>query len=556
MKKVLSIVLCLCIILSVTPIISFAADKNFSATIVSDIHYSVYSQQPIVKRNSVSEDFYHVNANGLMLSESNAIFNQFLENAAKDENDFLFVCGDSTNAGTVEETLTVAKRLEAFEKKTGKTVFVINGNHDMLTFGPDYFKTAYANLGYDKAIAIDPDSCSYTADLNDTYRLIAIDSCRQASNLDNLNEARLSWVEAQVKSAKADGKLLVAITHHNIMEHFQYQSSVLKSSVVSPSKQIPEKFADWGLKFVFSGHSHDNDISVHTSANSNKMYNIVTPSLSLYPTAYRTAAFSNNVTVNTINLTGINADHLPDGFSETALKLMKSDWNAYAKECFTVGISAVLNNYLRPAYFKQLLGANEDSSPDLSEAIDIAIPRIIEAIDMPLYSAEGVTALEDVAKSNGESFAITDYKTAREYILDVAAAHFAGGDLKLETQLPTISSIITSILIYALEPVGNTVFLKAIITKLFGKIPVVDGIISNLNIKNNYTIIKIATSVLMTVVVRPITIDKAPNDHNATLQGYNSGDSTENPFESIIDLVKMLSSFLQSLISFYNAITT
>ena len=87
----------------------------------------------------------------------------------------------------------------------------------------------------------------------------------------------LSWVEEQAAKAKADGQYLVGMMHHSALEHFKNQGVPGGGNlVVENYREISAKFADWGIKTIFTGHVHASDISEAVTDKGSKIYDIET----------------------------------------------------------------------------------------------------------------------------------------------------------------------------------------------------------------------------------------------------------------------------------------
>ena len=92
------------------------------------------------------------------------------------------------------------------------------------------------------------------AELNDEYRLLAIDSTTPGESRHGVDSALVKWVSEQCAAAKAEGKKLIAIMHHNLVEHIVYVDILFPSAVVSvDSYDLANALADGGVKFIFTG---------------------------------------------------------------------------------------------------------------------------------------------------------------------------------------------------------------------------------------------------------------------------------------------------------------
>lgn len=248
-----------------------------------------------------------------------------LHNAVKNGQDYLLIPGDLTKDGELEAHKALAARLERFQAETGIPVFVTNGNHDVnnsdaCTFengvkepadktSPEQFREIYKNLGFDKADSFftpKPGNkggmLSYAANLGDAYRLIVVDSCiyskdNGSSGDEHLTDGRigddlLAWIVDEAAKAKADGREIIAMQHHNLIPHMDIEDATFFAFVVDDWQRIADTYADAGIHHVFTGHLHSTDVVDHISDNGEVVYDILTPTLTGYPNTFRTVDFS------------------------------------------------------------------------------------------------------------------------------------------------------------------------------------------------------------------------------------------------------------------------
>ena len=176
MKKWISLLLCAALLLQGMVLYAFAEDDALPFIVATDLHFV-----PTPSATSVTfpgDKYYCADNANTLVTESGAIIRQFLREAAQSEAKFVLLCGDLADHGTISEHEGMAAMLDAFEQETGKKVFVINGNHDFNARIPvERFKQLYQPFGYGEALEIDAATCSYTAELDSRYRLLALDSC-------------------------------------------------------------------------------------------------------------------------------------------------------------------------------------------------------------------------------------------------------------------------------------------------------------------------------------------------------------------------------------------
>ena len=181
MKKIISVLMSVLLTLSAFSALAYAADKDeLKVAVASDLHYCA----PEAELEKTNDDpiVWYANRRCAMENESGFIIDEFLNQCAEsDDVDYVLIPGDLADSGRrlPEDHYAMAEKLRKFEENSGKEVYVINGNHDAsedsnTTFA--LFKEIYADFGYDHALTTREDDCSYTADLGNKYRLIALDS--------------------------------------------------------------------------------------------------------------------------------------------------------------------------------------------------------------------------------------------------------------------------------------------------------------------------------------------------------------------------------------------
>lgn len=138
---------------------AFAATpaEELKITVANDLHYNgtYTSLANVRKHNSISEDFYHISSTGKLVYESYAIIVSFLEQAAKNDSDIVLLPGDIVDVGTVKEHEVMTAILAEFEATSGKSVYVVPGNHDLFQTSVAEFMELYEDFGYGEALAVD-----------------------------------------------------------------------------------------------------------------------------------------------------------------------------------------------------------------------------------------------------------------------------------------------------------------------------------------------------------------------------------------------------------------
>ncbi|MGE5480590.1 MAG: metallophosphoesterase family protein [Chloroflexota bacterium] len=257
-----------------------------------------------------------------LLDENEAIFDAFIkEMKCNRAIKVVLVCGDMTKDGEASSHSKMAGKLREIEK-TGKRVYVIPGNHDVSNpFSRSYhtdlsepapnitaaqFASIYDDFGYKEAIARDPNSLSYVVEPAPGVWIIAMDAARYRENTSTtlVHDGKfypetLAWIKQKLTEAKCKGKRVIGFMHHGMIEHFTGQKSLSVSAeyVIDDWNIVAPQLAGLGLRLVFTGHFHANDVTA-LSSGGNTIFDVETASLIGYPSSYRVVGLMKNGMVN------------------------------------------------------------------------------------------------------------------------------------------------------------------------------------------------------------------------------------------------------------------
>lgn len=469
MKKVLCILLSLVITLSAVCISGFAREADapdLCIAVASDLHYNV-ARDVITEDIPGEEIFWYANRRAQMEDESGFIIDEFLRQCAENDSvEYVLIAGDMADNGRTipQEHHDVAAKLKAFEEQTGKSVYVINGNHDNGVksegvTGIEDIIEIYRDFGYDEALDTLEGTCSYTANLGEKYRLIALDSCNASvSTEDGLTSDRVQWVKKMAKKAYDEGRYPIVMMHHNLLDHMPLQRILSHDFIVRNHTATATKFADWGIKVVLSGHEHCSDATSYTSPSGNTIYDFANTSLTMFPIAYRVMSFSDDeIKYENKKIESIDVDALTevcDGFTEEQISFMKNDFEGYSKGFLKAGIKYRLSLSLS----KEKLGIDEDAF--YADLVYTAVFGLTDLLEMPLYGEGGV---QELAKEFNIDIPDVDYENGWDLATDLVSWHYAGSEpFNLESpEVITLLRMVDLILLQDLSNVNDKVFLKS-----------------------------------------------------------------------------------------------
>ena len=552
MKKIIAVLLCIALLSGSVAITAFAAD-TLKVIVANDLHLSSLAYTPYLKNNADS-DWSHVFSSGQLIQESNAIITAFLDKAAASDAEAILVPGDITNEGTAAEHAIMVEKFRAFEQNTGKSVYVVAGNHDFMKTSVKEFKEFYSEFGYDEAIAVADDSASYVADIGKDYRLLAIDSIIPGNGTGEITQEDIVWVSNQLDKANADGKKVIAMMHHNLIEHYIFGEKIHKGGIVH-SVEFRELLATKGVKFIFTGHTHDQDIASYTAADGSVIYDVVTNTLNAYPCTYREVTFGENVKFEAKTVDKVDLSLIPDGLSDEAMSLLSSDFREYSKKVIWTGLRGTFGSFLNASSLIKLIGIDAQSDPDMYRIITSLGDKLAEVVQMPFYNAaDGGQSLSDVAAVYGKTLPKSNYTDLIDLAITLYQAHCVGDEYypANSTEVQLLVSAIATVLCYCLEDVSAedyTTVLNFVFTLTGIEI---SGDIVNFagsSIKRIEGIDLIASTVLRPFVVQ-FTTDDAPADNNVTLAGYRELSGFEKFIQLFMEFFEKVKEFFVMIFSF------
>ncbi len=232
--------------------------------------------------------------------ESAAIFASTMESIARESCSIVILPGDLTRDGesaSHDRVVSVLAQLEA----AGKQAFVVPGNHDVDSAaavgytdrGPTsvpalsraQFAERYRRFGYDEAISRDQQSLSYVVQATSGLWLLGLDT---GGALRQFSASTIAWATARLADARRRGARVLAFAHHGLVEHFPGNELLLIDPLVQGWESHATALERAGLRLVFTGHQHVQDIAKHEG--SAFLFDVATSSLAGYPSEYRVAS--------------------------------------------------------------------------------------------------------------------------------------------------------------------------------------------------------------------------------------------------------------------------
>ncbi len=377
--------------------------------VVSDIHYMSPS---LLKNGAANGEAFqaYLAADPKLLEYSDPILRKVISQLKRDKPDIVLIPGDLTKDGEKVCHEALASMLQQLAD-CGIKVFVIPGNHDINNpeariYNGDNeskapsikvsdFPKIYGNFGYKNAICRDPNSLTYISQPYNGLWILGIDDCKY---YDNTNLALVSgvikpetmtWILGKLQEAKQKNITVLSMMHHGIVEHYMGEQQLDPGYVTDNYLEDGPRLMAAGLKIMFTGHYHANDITMMGTKGSDVLYDIETGSLVTPPSPYRLVTLTKqSMDINTNWVTSINYS-LPGGMSFTDYSnvFLSSHFDGYFAYVLSAsyGLDEETASYLAP-YFRDgwmaHYAGDESPSPELLQTIGTFPPPL----DGALYS--------------------------------------------------------------------------------------------------------------------------------------------------------------------------
>lgn len=227
------------------------------------------------------------------------IMDAFLDEVIEQKPGALILSGDVSFEGERLSHEELARKLERV-RQAGIPVLVIPGNHDINnpwaarysgiktrsadTVTPEEFQEIYRDYGYRDGVSYDPSSLSYVYRLDEGIDLLMLDSCQyEPENLvgGSIGDDTYEWIEDQLAFAHEDGRNLIPISHHNLLEESEVYAD---DCTIEHSSQLIRMLEEWNVSIYLSGHLHVQHMD--TSEEDGGILEIVTSSLATPPCQY------------------------------------------------------------------------------------------------------------------------------------------------------------------------------------------------------------------------------------------------------------------------------
>ncbi len=280
--------------------------NDYRIMVISDIHLlapELYDDGAAAQRMAAGD---------MKLSlKSDTIMQHIVDRAIADKPDLLLITGDLTLNGARASHERLVAHLARLQQN-GVPTLVIPGNHDIScpnarryvgskatqvqTITRDEFAQLYAHHGYGNGSLRDPASLSYVCEPLPGLVVLGIDTNRDEENrlrsrgdtadvyhnAGRVKPETLRWVSERAAQAQAQGKCVMAMMHHHLLEHVDGEARFLPNYIVADHDRVAQALTDCGVHVVLTGHLHITD-----AVTDGRLTDIATGSASMYPMPMR-----------------------------------------------------------------------------------------------------------------------------------------------------------------------------------------------------------------------------------------------------------------------------
>lgn len=319
---------------------------HLKIAVLSDIHYM---DKSLMNGDMKTDTLFQkdITPNKAMQEYSIPIFRKVIAELMSERPDIVLIAGDLAKSGEAISHKTVDSLLRTLKEK-GIKIYIAPGNNDInnknaysynngvRTRVPnvtaDQFVDRYKNFGYgdDTFVDKDPASLSYIAAPYPGLWILSIDAAGA------IKEQTMGWIKSKLEEAQNANITVLGLMHYSLVEHVQDINNI-NPSVIKDWAITANGLAAAGLKVIFTGHGHVNDITMHVS-NGHTLYDVETGSLVTPPISYRMMMLKNKeLDMDTRYITSIDVP-LPDN----------KEFTAYAQSELAGLLNVVFSRFLKP----------------------------------------------------------------------------------------------------------------------------------------------------------------------------------------------------------------
>jgi hypothetical protein len=160
--------------------------------------------------------------------------------------------------------------------------------------------------------------------------------------------------------------------HHGVMEHYAGQKTLFTDYVLDDYQAIDRLFASYGMKVVFTGHYHAQDIT-QADVEAGRLFDIETGSTVTYPCPYRIVDLASNgvMAISSRTVTNINYDLGGTAFQTFAYTFLQTGMLGLSSAMLQMppySLPAGTANFLAPAVTEGFMAHYAGDEPGIAGA--------------------------------------------------------------------------------------------------------------------------------------------------------------------------------------------
>ncbi len=270
--------------------------KPLSFYLVTDIHYydtsfkakgKAYEERSRTDQKCIAETGYIIDAGFKKLADDK-------------DTDIILIPGDLVYRGEYQSHIGIRERLYKL-KKQGKRIYLITARHDYAENPVEFegdklipvegmpreeLREFYKDFGFSEAISEHKKSMSYVVQLQEGYRLLALNCDGDCKDFKGLWDDQIEWALNEIKKAHEAGEYISAMTHYPLLP-FSPVMNLIGDAKLTDWEKLANKFADAGLSLIFTGHMHAQSLTQYTTEKGNTITDIQTGCFVGCPCSYR-----------------------------------------------------------------------------------------------------------------------------------------------------------------------------------------------------------------------------------------------------------------------------
>lgn len=237
------------------------------------------------------------------VAETSAIIDAGFEKLAADKDtEIILIPGDLVYRGEYQSHIGFRERLYKL-KNQGKRIYLITARHDYCEDGEpvefegdklipvkgmprEELRDFYKDFGFDESISEHYESMSYVVQLQQGYRLLALNCDGDCKDFKGLWDDQMQWALDEIKKAHEAGDYIFAMTHYPLLP-FSPIMNLIDDAKLTDWEMRANEFADAGLSLIFTGHMHAQAVTDYTTKNGNIITDVQTGCFVGCPCAYR-----------------------------------------------------------------------------------------------------------------------------------------------------------------------------------------------------------------------------------------------------------------------------